>query len=155
MKLVLPLEHEVALKIGMRDEQGILEVYLVLLVVVIVYKFTVARNGKLAGFAVGVCDLSRPYLVGLTLRNVVRYLGLDLLVLRGDDGIRGAMAAFALVLVEGLADGRPRAAPVFAALVVLDVDVTSRLIVGNAVEAVTDNTPVGTALLEAVTASVI
>ena len=58
------------------------------------------------------------------------------------------MAALALVLGKRLADRRPRAAPIVAVVVVLDVNVASGLVAVYAVKAVAQNSALCTALNE-------
>ena len=81
------------------DEQGVLEVYLILLVVGIVYELAVACNAELTGLCVCVCYLSGPYLVCSVHRNIVSNLRLYALVLRGDNSVSCTVTALALVLV--------------------------------------------------------
>ena len=129
--LILHLVDIVTLVIGAGDEQCVLQVYLILLVVRVVDELAVAGNCKLSGLVGGVCYLGSPYLVCSALRNVVSHLGLDALVLGSDDGICSTVTALALELVEGLAYGRPGSRPVFTALLIAQVNVTSGGVVCN------------------------
>lgn len=145
----------VALEVGACDEQGILEIYLILFVVRVVHELAVAGNSELSGLVGGVCYLCRPYLVCSALGNVVGHLGLYALVLGCDNGVSGTVAALALEFIEGLAYGRPGSGPVLAGLLIAQVNVASGGVVCNAVEAVADNTSVSAALYEAVAAGVV
>ena len=105
--LVLFLLDKVVLEICVSDEQGVLKVYLILLVVVLVNEFTITGNGDATGLGIGICYLAVPYLVGCILGNVVKSLGLYSLVFGCDNGISGSVMALALIRIEGLADRCP------------------------------------------------
>ena len=89
----------VAHKVGMSDKEGVLKVNLVLLIVRVVNKFTVACNCKITGLIPCICNLSAPYLIGSVLGHIVGCFSLDIGIFRGNNGISGTMAAFALVLI--------------------------------------------------------
>ena len=137
------------------DEQGVLEVDLILLVVGIVNELAVACNAQLTGLCICVGYLCSPYFISSVHRNVVCNLRLYLLVLRGDDSVGCTVTALALVAVEGLAYGRPRSRPEIIVLSILDIYISAGLIVGNSIETVTDNTSVCTGFNEAVAACVV
>ena len=124
--LVDVLEDLVPLALGAGDEERVLEVDLILLIVVVVGELHEAEHGERAGLVGGIGDLGAPYLIGLAGGDVVGRLGRDAGIGGGHDGIRRAVAALALVLVEGLADGLPGGRPEVAALGVAQVDVSAR-----------------------------
>ena len=153
--LVLLLENEILLEVGASDEQGVLKVYLILLIVVVVNELAVAGYGKLSGFGVVVGDLGSPHLVQSISGNIVCSLSLDVLVLGGDNGVSSTVTAFALVFVKRLTYGRPGSRPVVACFSVLQVDVSAGLVNCNRVEAVTDDSSVCAGLYEAVAACIV
>ena len=153
--LVLLLENEILLEVGASDEQGVLKVYLILLIVVVVNELAVAGYGKLSGFGVVVGDLGSPYLVQSISGNIVCSLSLDVLVLGGDNGVSSTVTALALVFVKRLTYGKPGSRPVVACFSVLQVDVSAGLVNCNGVEAVTDDSSVCAGLYEAVAACIV
>ena len=84
-----------------------MEIYLILFIVVVIYKFAVAGYGQLAGLGFIIGDLCCPYLIGSVLGNIIGHFGFDAFVFRGDNGVSGTVAAFAFEAVQGFAHGRP------------------------------------------------
>ncbi len=79
--LVYVLYYLIALKRGACDEQGVLEIYLILLVVVLVGELDKAPSGKVPCLIALVCYLDSPYLIGLVQGHIVSQLALDAAVL--------------------------------------------------------------------------
>ena len=75
------LYYLIALKGGTCDEQGVLEIYLILLVVVLVGELDKAPCGKVPCLIALVCYLYSPYLIGLVQGHIVSQLALDAAVL--------------------------------------------------------------------------
>ena len=105
--LVYGHQYAVALKIGARDVLGVLEVDLILLVVVVSREFAVSENGNTARTVGGILDAAVPDLVGLLKRDIIQHRGIYARVAGADVGVRRAVAAFAAILIEGLADRLP------------------------------------------------
>ena len=154
LKLVLLLEEVVAFKIGMRDKKRVLKINLILLVVILVYKLAVACSGEVSRLYVIVGDFASPNLIIGVLRNIIGRFRGDFFVLGRNDCVSCTVAALALVLGKRLADGRPRAAPIVAVVVVLDVNVASGLVAVYAVKAVAQNSALCAALNERISARV-
>ena len=79
--LVHMLEYLVLLEAGACDEEGILEIDLILLVVRLVCELNKAVNRELSLLGGVVCHFSTPNLVGLAVGNVVSHLRLDVSIL--------------------------------------------------------------------------
>ena len=153
--LIFPLQNHVAAEIRMADEQRVLQVYLILLVVVVVYEFAVAGYGQLAGLIAGVRYNGVPDLVGGVLRHIISRLCADSLILRGNHRIRSSVAAFAFIAFKGFADRRPGSGPEVAVLAVTKIDVSAGLVKRHAVETVTDYPAVRAGFNEAVSARIV
>ena len=108
------LQNLVALKGGAGDEQGILQINLILLVVVFVGKFAEAVNREVSGLVGEIGDLRPPNLIGAVHGNVIGYLRLDVGVFRGDNGVSRAVAALVFVRIQRLAHRLPCCRPVVA-----------------------------------------
>ena len=61
----IPQEH------GFGNEQGVLEIHLILLVVGIVGELGIAGDGQVPDFAVSVGDFQAPDLIGLPQRHII------------------------------------------------------------------------------------
>ena len=148
------LDDAVFLKAGTGDEQGVLEVYLILLVVVVVGEFHKAEHGQLSWLVGGVGDLCAPNLIGLVIGYIVGGLGMHVCIIRSHNGVSGTVAAYALVLIQGLAHRLPGCRPVIRSVVVPDVDISAgeRHI---AIEAEPGDSAVCAALYKAVAAGVV
>ena len=101
------LEDLIVLIEGSGDELSVLKVYLILLIIAVVGKLSITKYGNGSGLCGIVCDLCRPYFIGLSKRNIVKHLGMDACVVSLHGGIGCTVAALALILAQGLAYGLP------------------------------------------------
>ena len=124
--LVDVLEDLVALKAGACDEQGVLEVDLVLLVVIVVGELYETECRQVSRLVAVVGDDSTPYLIGSADGNIICDLRRDAGIVCGNHGISCAVAADALVGIQRLAYRLPGGRPVVLGVVVTQVDVASR-----------------------------
>ncbi len=155
-KVVLDGDAEhVVLVAALRDEQRVLEVHLILLSAPLVGEFAVAEGAQAARAAAGIGELEPPVFEELSERHIVRGLGADAAVFGADFGVRGAVAAFALVLVKRFAYRLPRCRPVVAGITVAQVEVAARLIHRHRVEAQSHEAPPRPGLVETVAARVV
>ena len=116
------LKDLIALKGGAADEQGVLQVHLILLVVALVGKLHESESGELSGGGAGVGHLCGPDFVGGILGHIIGHLGGDPRILRTHDGISGAVTDSGLVGIQGLAHGLPGGGPVIPGLIVPQID---------------------------------
>ena len=135
-----------------RDKQRILQVYLVLLIIAVVRELGVTGNAQVSDSIRAVLYFDTPDFVLLVQRNVIERLRMDSGVVRQDFRVAGAVAAFALVLVQRFPHGLPGGRPVIGGLVVPDIDVTPRSV--SVVEHIAQDPAIGAGAHEAVAARV-
>ena len=119
------LENLVAFKAGACDEQGILQVYLILFIVVVVGEFHKAEGGQVSRLVAVVLDYSAPYLIGSADGNIIGHFRGNAGIFRGNNGVSGTVAADALVSIQRLAHRLPGSRPVIVGVIVPQIDITA------------------------------
>ena len=147
------LGDAVAGKEGPADEEGILQIHLVLLVVVVVGEFRVARQGQFPGGVGGVGHRQLPHFMGAVLGHIVDRFGVDARIVGEHPGVAHAVAAFAGVVLQVLAHRLPGSRPEIPAGVVPQVEVPAGAV--ELVEDVAQDAAVGAGLGKAVAAGVV
>ena len=148
------LEDLVALEAGAGDEQGVLEVDLILLIVVVVGEFYEAEGGQVSGLIAVVGDDRTPNLIGCAVGHVIGHLRADVCIVGRDHSVCGAVTADALVGIQRLANRLPGSRPVICGVVVPQVDVTARQC-HHRVEAIAADSAVCAGLDEAIAGSIV
>ena len=138
---------------GPADEEGILQIDLVLLIVAVVGEFGAAGHGQMPGRGREIGQGELPDFIGLSKRHIIQGLAADPVIFRADHSIACAVAAFALIFRQVLAHRLPGGGPVIAVPVVPDINIASGLVI--AVEHIAEDPAVGAGFGEAVTARVI
>ena len=136
-----------------RDEQRILQIYLIELVIAVVRKLGVARQRQRAGPARIVAHRQLPHLVGFAQRHIVQRLAVDAGIIRADFCIAHAVAAFAAVVCQIFAHRLPRGRPVIARFVVAQVNIPAGAV--ERVENIPQDAPVRTRSYKAVAPGVV
>ena len=152
--LVDVLEDLVALKAGTGDEQGVLEVDLILFVIVVVGELYETECGQVSRLVAVVGDDCTPYLISCPDGYIISDFGGNAGIVCGNYGVSGTVAADALVRIQRLAYRLPCSRPVILGVVIPQVNVASGQC-HHGVEAETADSAVCTGLDKAVSGSVV
>ena len=147
------LGDPVAFKHSPADEEGILEVDLILLVVAVVGELSIACQGQAAVPVRVIGDGEGPDFISFALGHIVDGLGGDVCIAGFHPGVAHAVAALDLVVVQVFSHRLPGSGPEISALIIPQIDIPARLV--KLVEHIPENPAVGTRPLEAVAAGVV
>ena len=147
------LHDAVAREFRPGDEQGVLQIYLIHLIVAVVGEFGVTGEGQISGVVTVVGDGQSPNLILGIQGHIVQRLGVDAGIVRIHPGVAHAVAALRLVLLQRLAHGHPGRGPEIPAVVVPDVQIPTRLV--KVIEHIAQDASVGAGGGEAVAAGVV
>ena len=148
------LNDLIALKAGTGDEEGILQIHLILLIVVVIGEFYESKCRQMPNGIAAVGNLGTPNLMRCAVWHIIRHFRSNSGIFCGKDGVSCSMAAFALIGVQRLSDRLPGSRPIIRCIIVPQVDIPSgKCHIG--IEPIAGNSSIGARLYETISGSLI